>query len=132
MKQAGSSIPWDPDSTVFPTRKEIPQLPGAPTEAAWVWGEGDYVYFQQISPFTRLTKTVAWPTESPHTKSRSRRSQGDSERRNCVCQVNLSNSACILDPAYPRTSLPLNVPSTPAFGREAFQHEIKTLAENIA
>ena len=29
-------------------------------------------------------------------------------------------------------SLPLNVPETPAFGREPFQHEIKVLAENIA
>jgi hypothetical protein len=29
-------------------------------------------------------------------------------------------------------SLPLNVPNQPAFGREVFQHEIKTLAEGIA
>jgi hypothetical protein len=30
------------------------------------------------------------------------------------------------------SSLPLNVPNQPAFGRETFQHEIKTLAEGIA
>jgi len=29
-------------------------------------------------------------------------------------------------------SLPLNVPNVPAFGREEFQHEIKTLAEGVA
>jgi len=28
--------------------------------------------------------------------------------------------------------LPLNVPNVPAFGREPFQHEIKTLAEGLA
>jgi hypothetical protein len=30
------------------------------------------------------------------------------------------------------TSLPLNVPNQPAFGREVFKHEIKTLAEGYA
>ena len=29
-------------------------------------------------------------------------------------------------------SLPLNHPEVPAFARESFKHEIKTLAENIA
>lgn len=29
-------------------------------------------------------------------------------------------------------SLPLDVPSQPAFGRETFKHEIKVLAENLA
>jgi hypothetical protein len=29
-------------------------------------------------------------------------------------------------------SLPLNVPETPAFGREAFQHKIKLLVEGVA
>jgi hypothetical protein len=29
-------------------------------------------------------------------------------------------------------SLPLNVPNQPAFGREVFKHEIKTLAEGYA
>ena len=37
------TIPWDPDSTKFPTRKELPDIPGAPPGAAWVWGEDDYV-----------------------------------------------------------------------------------------
>lgn len=32
---------------------------------------------------------------------------------------------------YPHPSLSLNVPEVPAFNREPFQHEIKTLVENI-
>jgi hypothetical protein len=38
-----STIPWDPSCTMFPTRKELPTIPGAPPEAAWVWGEDDYL-----------------------------------------------------------------------------------------
>lgn len=30
------------------------------------------------------------------------------------------------------SSLPVNVPETPAFGRETFQHSIKTIAKDIA
>jgi hypothetical protein len=37
------SLPWDPDSTVFPTRKHLPQLDNAPPEAAWVWGPEDNI-----------------------------------------------------------------------------------------
>lgn len=40
-KTAGPDIPFDPDSAVFPTRQNIPRLPGAPTDAAWVWGPDD-------------------------------------------------------------------------------------------
>ena len=43
MNKTATTIPWDPDSTKFPTRKELPQIPGAPPEAAWVWGDNDYV-----------------------------------------------------------------------------------------
>jgi hypothetical protein len=43
MNKTATTIPWDPDSTKFPTRKELPQIPGAPPEAAWVWGDSDYV-----------------------------------------------------------------------------------------
>jgi hypothetical protein len=38
-----SQIPWDPDSTHFPTRKELPKIEGAPEGAAWVWGKEDYI-----------------------------------------------------------------------------------------
>ncbi|KAI8943365.1 hypothetical protein NX059_001380 [Plenodomus lindquistii] len=43
MSKTATTIPWDPDSTNFPTRKELPQVPGAPAEAAWVWGENDFI-----------------------------------------------------------------------------------------
>jgi len=43
MNKTATTIPWDPDCTIFPTRKELPTIPGAPAEAAWVWGENDYI-----------------------------------------------------------------------------------------
>lgn len=43
MNKTATTIPWDPDCTKFPTRKELPDIPGAPPEAAWVWGDNDYV-----------------------------------------------------------------------------------------
>jgi hypothetical protein len=48
MNKTATTIPWDPDSTIFPTRKELPQIPGAPAEAAWVWGDNDYVQESEI------------------------------------------------------------------------------------
>ncbi|KAH0127949.1 hypothetical protein KCU66_g5229, partial [Aureobasidium melanogenum] len=42
-KTASLSMPFDPDSTIFPTRKELPTIPGAPEGAAWVWGENDNI-----------------------------------------------------------------------------------------
>ena len=39
-----SSLPWDPNSTSFPTRRELPNLGDeAPEGAAWVWGSDDQV-----------------------------------------------------------------------------------------
>lgn len=43
MNKTATTIPWDPNSTIFPTRKELQEIPGAPAEAAWVWGDNDYV-----------------------------------------------------------------------------------------
>ena len=43
MNKTATTIPFDPDSTIFPTRKEIPENPSAPKGAAWVWGDDDYV-----------------------------------------------------------------------------------------
>lgn len=43
MNKTATTIPWDPDCTKFPTRKELPKIPGAPEDAAWVWGDNDYV-----------------------------------------------------------------------------------------
>ena len=43
LNKTALTIPWNPDSTKFPTRKELPEIAGAPPGAAWVWGEDDYV-----------------------------------------------------------------------------------------
>lgn len=43
MNKTATTIPFDPDSTKFPTRKELPRIEGAPKDAAWVWGENDFV-----------------------------------------------------------------------------------------
>lgn len=43
MNKTATTPPWDPDSTIFPTRKNLPAIPGAPPEAAWFWGDDDYI-----------------------------------------------------------------------------------------
>ncbi|KAF2810797.1 uncharacterized protein BDZ99DRAFT_462116 [Mytilinidion resinicola] len=43
MNKTATTIPWDPDCTKFPTRQELPVIPGAPEGAAWVWGDNDYI-----------------------------------------------------------------------------------------
>lgn len=43
MGEVALEIPWNPDSTHFPSRKDLPRLPGAPEDAAWVWGKDDYI-----------------------------------------------------------------------------------------
>jgi hypothetical protein len=43
MGKEATSIPWDPDCTSFPSRKNLPSIPGAPEDAAWVWGVDDNV-----------------------------------------------------------------------------------------
>lgn len=47
FQKTATTIPWDPDCTIFPTRKELPTIPGAPPEAAWCWGDNDYVSIPQ-------------------------------------------------------------------------------------
>src|SRR5882757_9668122 len=42
MAQDPLSLPWNPESTTFPLRKELPSYAGHPTEAAWVWGNDDF------------------------------------------------------------------------------------------
>ncbi|KAF2755267.1 hypothetical protein EJ05DRAFT_128118 [Pseudovirgaria hyperparasitica] len=37
------SLPFHPDQATFPTRKELPAIPGAPDGAAWVWGDDDWI-----------------------------------------------------------------------------------------
>ncbi|KAL4956751.1 hypothetical protein BDW69DRAFT_202669 [Aspergillus filifer] len=41
--QNPNEIPWNPDNSRFPSRKELPKIPGAPEGAAWVWGKDDQI-----------------------------------------------------------------------------------------
>ncbi|OJJ63664.1 hypothetical protein ASPSYDRAFT_38278 [Aspergillus sydowii CBS 593.65] len=41
--QNPNELPWNPDASRFPSRKELPKIPGAPNQAAWVWGKDDQV-----------------------------------------------------------------------------------------
>ena len=41
--KTATEIPFDPDSTSFPSRKDVPRRRDAPEGAAWVWGEDDNV-----------------------------------------------------------------------------------------
>ncbi|KAI9054212.1 hypothetical protein LZ554_001382 [Drepanopeziza brunnea f. sp. 'monogermtubi'] len=93
-----SKIPFDPNCTKFPARKDVPRRADAPEGAAWVWGQNDY-----IGRINLLTPT---------------RVQAASKeiRTGDIVPLNL----------------PLNVPSVPAFGREEFKHEIKSLADGLA
>ncbi|KAI4212962.1 MAG: hypothetical protein LQ351_004306 [Letrouitia transgressa] len=43
MNKTATTIPFDPDCTTFPKRKDVPRRKDALPEAAWVWGENDYV-----------------------------------------------------------------------------------------
>jgi hypothetical protein len=64
MNKTASTIPWDPNSTKFPTRKELPNIPGAPGEAAWVWGDDDYVSPKSAdNPETHADEELDWPFE---------------------------------------------------------------------
>ena len=41
--QPSITIPFDPNATSFPTRKQLPPIEGAPKDCAWVWGKDDNV-----------------------------------------------------------------------------------------
>ena len=41
--QIADQLPWNPNNASFPSRKNLPKLPGAPEDAAWVWGKDDQV-----------------------------------------------------------------------------------------
>ena len=98
MNKTAIDPPWDPNSTLFPTRHHLPSLPHAPDGAAWVWGEHD-----QLGRLNLLT-----PARVATAKSEIRTGE--------IVPVNL----------------PLDVPRTPTFARQAFKHTIKPLREGYA
>ena len=93
-----ASQTWDPDSKTFPTRKDLPSIPGAPRDASWFWGKDDNIGRLNLLTPTRVKAAAA--------------------------EIRTGEMA--------RVDLPLNVPSQPAFGRATFQHQIKTLRENLS
>jgi hypothetical protein len=52
MTDSATPILFDPDATIFPLRKDLPRIPGAPEGAAWLWGKDD-----QIGRLNLLTPT---------------------------------------------------------------------------
>lgn len=59
MNKTATTIPWDPDCTIFPTRKNLPTIPGAPAGAAWVWGDDDYIGRLNLLTPTRIKAAAA-------------------------------------------------------------------------
>ncbi|KAL2865360.1 uncharacterized protein BJX67DRAFT_182851 [Aspergillus lucknowensis] len=95
--QNPNQLPWNPDASRFPSRRELPKISGAPDEAAWVWGKDD-----QIGRLNLLTPT-----------------------RVKAAAAEIKTGEMV------RLDLPLDVPKTPAFGREVFQHKIKPLGSGV-
>ena len=60
MNKTAATIPFDPDSSKFPPRKDVPQAPYAPpgVPTAWVWGETDFIGRLNLLTPTRV-KTAA-------------------------------------------------------------------------
>lgn len=97
MQKTATTIPWDPDSTIFPTFKELPAINGAPKGAAWVWGDEDYIGRLNLLTPARVAAAAR--------------------------EIKIGEIVPI--------NLPLNVPEQPAFERETFRHEIKTLHPDV-
>ncbi|KAL4934646.1 uncharacterized protein BDV17DRAFT_297080 [Aspergillus undulatus] len=95
--QNPNDIPWNPDASRFPSRRELPKTAGAPDDAAWVWGEDD-----QIGRLNLLTPA-----------------------RVKAAAAEIKTGEMV------RLDLPLDVPKTPAFGREVFVHKIKHLGGGV-
>ena len=45
MDKTATTIPFDPNCSKFPQRKNVPQAPYAPpgVPTAWVWGDTDFI-----------------------------------------------------------------------------------------
>jgi kynurenine formamidase len=97
MGKTATTIPFDPESTTFPTRKNLPPIVGAPEEAAWVWGKDDYIGRLNLLTPARVKAAAA--------------------------EIKTGEMA--------RMDLPLNVPATPAFGRQKFVHKIIDLGGGL-
>ena len=60
MNKTATSIPFDPNCTRFPKRKEVPQAPYSPqgVQTSWVWGENDNLGRLNLLTPTRVKAAV--------------------------------------------------------------------------
>ena len=56
MNMTATTIPFDPNCSKFPQRKDVPQAPYAPpgVPTAWVWGEADFIGHLNLLTPTRV------------------------------------------------------------------------------
>ena len=61
MNKTATTIPFDPNCTTFPQRKDVPQAPYAPpgVPTAWVWGESDFIGRLNLLTPTRVKAAAA-------------------------------------------------------------------------
>ena len=61
MNKTATTIPFDPNCTNFPQRKDVPQAPYAPpgVPTAWVWGESDSIGRLNLLTPTRVKAAAA-------------------------------------------------------------------------
>jgi len=85
MNKTATAIPFDPNSTKFPQRKDVPQAKYGPegVATAWVWGENDMVNVFGIYQMDFVLKVPTdWSFKSPHTyESQSRGFERDQDWR---------------------------------------------------
>lgn len=131
FNRTATTIPFDPDCTKFPLRKDVPRRADAPPEAAWVWGENDQVILLLYTCSEALAHGMpAWSHQSPYSRESESCGGGDQDWREDILEV-CHESRSLTHHAHMH-SLPLNEPEVPAFHRETFKHEIKDLAGGLA
>ncbi|EXF78027.1 hypothetical protein CFIO01_04373 [Colletotrichum fioriniae PJ7] len=92
---------WNPESISFPLRRDLPSIPGAPKDAAWVWGAEDNV--GRLNLLTRTRVLAASTAIESGEVIPVKYGTLESYRHNCQ----------------------------PAFNREPFVHHIKTLIPGL-
>jgi hypothetical protein len=107
-------VPWNPDRTEFPTRRNLPSIPGAPPGAAWVWGKDD-----GLGRLNLLTPTrVAAAAKDIKTGE--------------VISVKYNQYDVLTRAKAENYSMPLHLPSPTIFKRDEFIHTIKAISPGIA
>ena len=66
MNKTAATIPFDPNCSKFPLRKDVPQAPYAPpgVPTAWVWGENDFIGRLNLLTPTRVNAAATIETKT--------------------------------------------------------------------